>query len=332
MSQTAEKMFEAGLLQRLPQVRGRLTENAAIGHMTWFGVGGPAEVLFKPADREDLAAFIAACPHDVPITVLGVASNLIIRDGGIPGVVIRMGREFAGIEAEGTSVTAGSAALDINVALTAAKHGIEGMEFLSGIPGTVGGALRMNAGAYGGETKDILRHADVLFRDGSIKTLSGSDMGLSYRHNDLPEDVIFLGAVFDGRAGDQAQIEARMDDIKRKRSETQPIKTKTGGSTFANPPLPADADASEAKKAWQLIDAAGCRGLKIGGAQISELHCNFMLNTGGATAADIERLGEEVRKRVAATSGIMLRWEIKRIGVPLPEDKDILSFMNGVDH
>jgi UDP-N-acetylmuramate dehydrogenase len=315
-----QKSFESGLLSRLPKVRGRLSENAAIGPMTWFGVGGPAEVLFKPEDRDDLADFIRSCPADVPVTVLGVASNLIVRDGGIPGVVIRMGREFAQITAAETVITAGAAALDINVALTAAKHGVAGLEFLSGIPGTIGGALRMNAGAYGGETKNVLRHADVLFRDGSIKTLSGADMGLSYRHNDLPEDVIFLGAVFDGHAGETAEIEARMDDIRTKRGETQPVKTKTGGSTFANP---------ENEKAWQLIDAAGCRGLKIGGAQVSELHCNFLLNTGGATAADIERLGEEVRKRVAEKSGIMLRWEIKRIGVPLPEDKDILSFMKG---
>lgn len=315
-----QKTFETGLLSRLPNVRGRLSENAAIGPMTWFGVGGPAEVLFKPEDREDLADFIRACPADVPVTVLGVASNLIVRDGGIPGVVIRMGREFAQIKAEGAAVTAGAAALDINVALTAAKRRVAGLEFLSGIPGTIGGALRMNAGAYGGETKDVLRHADVLFRDGSIETMTGAEMGLSYRHNDLPEDVIFLGGVFDGHAGETAEIEARMDDIRKKRGETQPIKTKTGGSTFANP---------ENEKAWQLIDAAGCRGLKIGGAQVSELHCNFLLNTGGATAADIERLGEEVRKRVAEKSGIMLRWEIKRIGVPLPEDKDILSFMKG---
>lgn len=327
MSGAAEKVFSAGLAARLPSVRGRITENAALGPMTWFGVGGPAEILFKPEDRDDLAAFVAGCPADVPITVLGVASNLIVRDGGIPGVVIRMGRDFAQISAEGTAVTAGAAALDINVALTAAKHGVAGLEFLSGIPGTIGGALRMNAGAYGGETKDILRHADVMMRDGSIKTLSGADMGLSYRHNDLPEDVIFLGALFDGHTGDKADIDARMDDIKKKRSETQPIKTKTGGSTFANPPVPEGTDPKDAKKAWQLVDAAGCRGLKIGGAQVSELHCNFLLNTGGATAADIERLGEEVRKRVAENSGIMLRWEIKRIGVPLPEDKDILSFM-----
>lgn len=311
-------LFASGIETRLPEVRGRLSYNTAIGHMTWFGVGGPAEALFKPADRDDLIHFIKNCPKDIPVTVLGVASNLIIRDGGIPGVVIRMGREFAGIEADGTTITAGAAALDINVALTAAKHEIEGLEFLSGIPGSIGGALRMNAGAYGGETKDILVSADVLFPDGTVKTMTGDDMGLSYRHNDLPDNVIFLSATFKGQKGDRAAIEARMDEIKQKRGDTQPIKSKTGGSTFANP---------EGHKAWQLVDEAGCRGLTIGGAQMSELHCNFMINTGTATAADIERLGETVRKRVAEKSNIMLRWEIKRIGVPLETDEDILSYM-----
>jgi len=335
MSNTAQNtapaaQFPAGIETRLPPVRGRLSYNAPIGHMTWFGVGGPAEALFKPADREDLIDFIKNCPKDIPVTVLGVASNLIIRDGGIPGVVIRMGREFAQVEADGTTVTAGAAALDLNVALTAAKHGIAGLEFLSGIPGTIGGALRMNAGAYGGETKDCLKTAEVLFPDGSVKHMTAADMGLSYRHNDLPKDVIFLSATFEGRKDDRAAIEARMDEIKQKRGETQPIKSKTGGSTFANPPVPEGTDPQKAQKAWQLIDAAGCRGLAIGGAQMSELHCNFMINTGTATAADLERLGEEVRKRVAEKSNIMLRWEIKRIGVPLEKDTDIRSFMEGV--
>lgn len=314
-------LFQSGIEERLPQVRGRLSYNAAIGHMTWFGVGGPAEALFKPADREDLIAFVKNCPKDIPITVLGVASNLIIRDGGIPGVVIRMGREFAQMDVDGTTVTAGAAALDLNVALTAAKHEVAGLEFLSGIPGTIGGALRMNAGAYGGETKDVLKTAEVLFPDGTVKHMTAEEMGLSYRHNDLPKDVIFLSATFEGKKDDRAAIEARMDEIKQKRGETQPIKSKTGGSTFANP---------DGHKAWQLIDEAGCRGLTIGGAQMSELHCNFMINTGTATAADIERLGEEVRKRVAEKSNIMLRWEIKRIGVPLDKDTDIKSFMEGV--
>lgn len=310
--------FPPGLLDRLPRVRGRLTENAALGHMTWFGVGGPAEVLFKPEDREDLVEFIKNCPEDVPVTLIGVASNLIIRDGGIPGVVIRLGREFAGLEATGEEVTAGAAALDMNLALMAAKHEIEGLEFFSGIPGTVGGALRMNAGAYGGETKNVLIAAEVLFRDGTVKTMTPDEMGLSYRHNDLPLTAIFLGGRFRGRKGDRAEIERRMDEIKTKRAETQPIKTKTGGSTFANP---------DGNSAWKVIDAAGCRGLKVGGAEMSTLHCNFMINTGGATAADIERLGEEVRKRVAENSGIMLRWEIKRIGIPLEKDADIRDLM-----
>lgn len=319
MRATNEARFSPGLLSRLPRARGRLTENAPLGHMTWFGVGGPAEVLFKPDDREDLANFVAHCPQDVPITVLGVASNMIIRDGGVPGVVIRLGREFAGIEAREANVLAGAGALDMNVALLAAKHEIAGLEFLSGIPGTIGGALRMNAGAYGGEVKDVLITADVLFRDGSVKEMTGQDMGLSYRHNRLPEDVIFMGCLLKGVKGARHEIEAKMDEIKSKRAESQPIRTRTGGSTFANP--------SPERRAWQLVDEAGCRGLKIGGAEMSAMHCNFMINTGGATAADIERLGEEVRKRVAEKTGIMLRWEIRRIGVPLAQDGDILQFM-----
>ncbi|HYD18974.1 MAG TPA: UDP-N-acetylmuramate dehydrogenase [Patescibacteria group bacterium] len=310
--------FPPGLLERLPPVTGRLSENAPLGHMTWFGVGGPAEVLFKPEDREDLVNFIQNCPPDVNVTMLGVASNLIIRDGGVPGVVIRLGREFAGIEVESTNIRAGAAALDMNVALTAAKHEIAGLEFLSGIPGTIGGALRMNAGAYGGETKDALISAEVLFRDGTVQQLTPAEMEMSYRHNGLPKDVIFISALLRGRSGDKTEIDAKMDEIKTKRAESQPIRTKTGGSTFANP---------EGRRAWQLVDEAGCRGFKIGGAEFSTMHCNFMINTGGATAADIERLGEEVRKRVAEKSGVMLRWEIKRIGIPLEKDTDILEFM-----
>ncbi len=312
--------FTRGLADKLPKVRGRVTENAPLGHMTWFGVGGPAEILFKPEDKEDLINFVAHCPKTVPITLLGVASNLIIRDGGIPGVVIRLGREFASIAAFGESVTTGAAALDMNVALVAAKHSIAGLEFLSGIPGTIGGALRMNAGAYGGETKDALVTAEVLFRDGNVKDMTSEAMGLSYRHNNLPNDVIFMGCTLKGVPGDKTEIEARMDDIKKKRSESQPIRTKTGGSTFANP----EGDA----RAWQLIDQAGCRGFRVGEAEISPLHCNFMINTGNATAADIERLGEEVRKRVFDKSGVTLRWEIKRIGVPLEKDADIAAFIS----
>ncbi len=314
---TPNPVFAPGLEARLPAVRGRLTANAPLGAMTWFGVGGPAEVLFKPADRLDLIEFIKACPADIPVTVLGVASNLIIRDGGIPGVVIRMGGDFAKIDVVDNHVTAGAGALDLNVAMMAARHSLTGLEFLSGIPGTIGGALRMNAGAYGGETKNILLHAEVLFRNGHVQRMTAEEMGLSYRHNALPKDVIFLDATFQGTPGEQVAIEARMNEIKTKRGETQPVKSKTGGSTFANP---------ENNSAWKVIDAAGCRGLKIGGAEMSTLHCNFMLNTGGATAADLERLGEEVRKRVKDHSGIELRWEIKRIGVPLPTDNDIADF------
>lgn len=306
------------LIDRLPKVRGRLVENAPLGHLTWFGVGGPAEVLFRPADRDDLISFMQGCPSDVPLTVIGLASNMIIRDGGIDGVVIRLGGSFAEISVGDLEITAGAATLDINLSMTAAKHGIAGLEFFSGVPGSVGGALRMNAGAYGGETKDVLVSADVLFRDGSVRQMTAQDMQMAYRYNALPSDVIFLSATFRGVMGNKEEIEKRMDEIKSKRMETQPIKTKTGGSTFANP---------DGNSAWKLVDAAGCRGFRIGGAQVSEMHCNFMINTGDATAADIERLGEEVRRRVLETSGTLLRWEIKRIGKPLPKDQDIVAFM-----
>ncbi len=310
--------FRNGLLEKLPPVRGRYTPNAALGHMTWFGVGGPAEVLFKPADPDDLIDCIKNCPKDIPLTVLGVASNLIIRDGGIPGVVIRLGREFGHITATGTTVKAGAAALDMNVALVALKNNIAGLEFLCGIPGTIGGALRVNAGSYGGEISDILITADVLFRDGTVKKMTAADMGLGYRHSSLQEEVVFLGCTLQGSAGTAGAIEDKMAEIKAKRAESQPIRAKTGGSTFANP---------DGKKAWQLVSAAGCRGLKIGGAEMSVMHANFMLNTGTATAADLERLGEEVRRRVYAESKTMLRWEIKRIGIPLSKDTDILEWM-----
>lgn len=301
----------------LPDVRGRLTYNAPLGEMTWFRVGGPAEVLFKPADRQDLIDFVRNCPTDIPLTVLGVASNLIIRDGGIPGVVIRLGRECAEIKIDGTTVTAGAAALDMNVALACLRANVAGLEFLSGIPGTIGGALRMNAGAYGREMKDVLKTAEVLLRDGTVKHMTAAEMDLRYRHNSLPKEVIFLRATMEGEAGETAAIEARMNEIKTKRAASQPIRSKTGGSTFANP---------EGQSAWKLIDAAGCRGLTIGGAQMSEMHANFMINTGTATAADLERLGEEVRRRVQEHSGILLRWEIKRIGAPLAHHTDIVAW------
>ncbi len=313
-------LFKTTLFDRLPKVRGRLTSNAPLAQYTWFNVGGPAEVLFRPADHDDLAQFLAATPADVPVTVMGVASNIIIRDGGIPGVVIRLGREFASIDVDKVQhrITAGAAALDMNVAMAAAQQGIAGLEFLSGIPGSVGGGLRMNAGAYGREFKDVLVSADILTRSGEVQTLTPAELHMSYRCTaGVDASAIFTGCTLQGEAGETDAIEARMMDIKQARAQTQPIRTKTGGSTFANP---------EGKKAWELIDSVGGRGLRIGGASMSDLHCNFMLNDGTATAADLERLGEELRKRVADQHNITLRWEVKRIGVPLERDIDIKQF------
>ena len=321
--------FDNNLLGRLPKTRGRLTPKAPLGHLTWFGVGGPAEVMFRPADRDDLLMFLSSLDADIPVTVLGVASNVIIRDGGIPGVVIRLGREFADISAADDkgrlTVTAGAAALDMNVALLCAEREIAGLEFLSGIPGSIGGALRMNAGAYGRETKDALVSAAYATRGGEILRVDAADMGLAYRHCGLPSDIIFLEAVFEGSRGERHAIETRMTEIKKARSASQPIRTKTGGSTFANPAVPEGANPKDILKAWQLVDAVGGRGLKLGGAQMSEMHANFMINTGNATAADLERLGEKLRAMVADHSGIMLRWEIKRIGLPLAGDEDLLT-------
>lgn len=305
-------------LESLPLVRGRYTENAPLGEVGWFRAGGTAEVLFRPEDREDLAEFLAQCPEEIPVTVLGVLSNTIIRDGGVKGVVIRLGRDFAGIEAgEDCAVSVGAAAIDVNVAKVAAEAGIAGLEFLSGVPGSIGGALRMNAGAYGTETKDVLVEAMMLNRQGHDIRLPASGMGMGYRHTTVPEDYIFTGAVLRGEPGDREKILAHMSEIKEKRSTTQPIKERTGGSTFANPKPDelAAANLPEGTKAWQLIDRAGGRGLRVGGAMMSDLHCNFMINTGAALAADLEKLGEEIRRRVEEQSGIVLRWEIKRIGV-----------------
>jgi UDP-N-acetylmuramate dehydrogenase len=295
-----------GLIARLPQVRGKLTANEPLAPQTWFRVGGPAEILFRPADEDDIADFLKQCPKDVPVTVIGVASNLLVRDGGVPGVVIRLGPQFAGIRAEGETVTAGSSALDINVAKAAQAAAIAGLEFLCGIPGTIGGGLRMNAGAYGREFKDIVAEVRAVDRSGLKHALSPAQMGFHYRHADAPEHLIFTAAVLRGAKGDAVAIQERMNEIRATRESTQPIREKTGGSTFANP---------DGKKSWQLIEAAGCRGLKIGGAQMSEKHCNFLINVGNATAADIENLGEEVRQRVRDHSGAELRWEIRRIGV-----------------
>ncbi len=301
----------------LPPVRGRYTENAPLGAVGWFRTGGKADILFKPADREDLAAFLAACPAEIPVTTLGVMSNTIVRDGGVRGVVIRLGGEFANIDTEENHyVRAGAMALDANVAASAAREGIGGLEFFSGIPGTIGGALRMNAGAYGTETKDVLLYAEALDRQGQSCKLSPAEMGMRYRHNELPDDFIFTGALFQGAAGDVTVIESNIAEIKRRREETQPIREKTGGSTFANPSVEdlAVAGMPEGMKTWQLIERAGGRGLRVGGAQMSEKHCNFMINTGTATSADLENLGEEIRRRVHENSGIQLRWEVKRIG------------------
>ncbi|WP_142848728.1 UDP-N-acetylmuramate dehydrogenase [Telmatospirillum sp. J64-1] len=300
------------LIDRLPPVRGRLTADASLAGVTWFQVGGPAEVLFKPADRDDLAAFLAAKPEGVPVTVIGVGSNLLVRDGGVPGVVVRLGRAFTGITPEGEEIVAGASALDLNVAMVARDAGLGGLEFLSGVPGTIGGALRMNAGAYGREIKDVLVEAEILDAAGNVHRLPPEEMDMSYRHCGLPEDWIFTAARLRGHKSEPSVIAHRMEEIKAAREESQPIRTRTGGSTFANPP---------GHSAWKLVDEAGCRGLRRGGAMVSEKHCNFLINTGGATAEDIEELGEEVRRRVFETSGIELRWEIRRIGVKKQEQQ-----------
>lgn len=298
----------ADLKSNAPKLRGRLLPNQSLAELTWFRVGGPAQALFMPEDEADLAYFLGAVPADVPVTVVGLGSNLIVRDGGIPGVVVRLGRGFSDVKVDGLKVTAGPAVPDVKVARAAQEAGIAGLSFMRGIPGAIGGALRMNGGAYGGETKDVLVSARAVDRAGKIHVLSNADMHYTYRHCGAPEDFIFTEATFEGRAGDRAVIAAEMDKITESREATQPIKSRTGGSTFKNPP---------GHKAWQLIDKAGCRGLMVGGAQVSELHCNFLINQGSATAADIENLGETVRKRVKESSGVELDWEIKRIGVPL---------------
>ncbi len=302
----------------LPMVRGRYSENAALGQVGWFRCGGTAEILFKPADLEDLQKFLSKCPQEIPVTVLGVMSNTIVRDGGIAGVVIRLGREFAQVEKlDDFQIQAGAATLDINVANFAAENNVGKLEFLSGIPGTIGGALRMNGGAYLSETKDILKFANAVDRKGVLHKLSVSDMGMSYRHIDAPEDYIFTSAVFEGNEDDASRITERMREIKEKREASQPVKEKTGGSTFANPSVQelAAAGQPEGTKVWQLVDKVGGRGLMIGGAQMSEKHCNFMINTGTATAADLENLGEEIKRRVLSETGLALRWEIKRLGM-----------------
>jgi UDP-N-acetylmuramate dehydrogenase len=295
-----------GLKAKMPKLRGRLLPNQSLAELTWFRVGGAAQLLFMPEDESDLSLFLANLPAEIAVTVIGLGSNLIVRDGGVPGLVIRLGRGFGDVTVEGTRIRAGAAVPDVKVARAAQDAGIAGLSFMRGIPGGVGGALRMNGGAYGRETKDALIEARAVDRQGRAHVLSNRDMGYTYRHCGAPADYIFTQALYQGEPGDPAVIAAEMDKITESREATQPIKSRTGGSTFKNPPN---------GKAWQLIDAAGCRGLKVGGAQVSEMHCNFLINLGGATAADIETLGETVRRRVKENSGVELEWEIERIGV-----------------
>ncbi len=294
------------LIDQLPKVRGTLTADIPIARLTWFRVGGNAEILFEPADQEDLQAFLQALPQEIDVTVLGGASNLIIRDGGIAGVTIKLGRPFSKIDIDRSTVIAGAAAMDITVSRKARDCGVGDLEFLSGIPGSIGGAVRMNAGAYEAEIKDVLLTATAIDRRGQLQTVNASDLGFTYRHSEAPEDWIFISATLQGIQEKSEAIAARMDEIALARESSQPLRERTGGSTFKNP---------KGQKAWQLIDSAGCRGMQRGGAQVSNTHCNFLINTGSATAADLEGLGEEVRRRVKNETGIQLEWEIKRIGV-----------------
>jgi UDP-N-acetylmuramate dehydrogenase len=288
-----------------PKLRGRLLANQSLAEITWFRVGGPAQVLFTPADEEDLAYFLASVPGH-PVTVIGLGSNLIVRDGGVPGVVVRLARGFNEVKVEGDLVVSGTAVPDVKVARAAADASLAGLAFYRGVPGAIGGALRMNAGAYGGETKDVLVRANAVSRSGEKVTFSNTDMGYSYRHCSVPDEYIFTEALFQTKPGSKDEIAAEMENITERREATQPIKSRTGGSTFKNPP---------GHKAWQLIDAAGCRGLVVGDAQVSELHCNFLINRGNATAADVEGLGEEVRRRVKENSGVQLEWLVIQVGL-----------------
>lgn len=294
----------------MPELRGKLSANASLADVTWFRVGGPAQVLFMPADEADLAYFLKLLPRDVPVQVIGLGSNLLVRDGGVPGVVIRLGRGFSEIKVEdGHRLRAGTAVPDVKVARAAADAGIRGLAFYRGIPGSIGGALRMNAGAHGRETKDCLVGARAVDPSGNIHVLTLADMGFTYRHSGVPKDWIFTEATYAGEPGDPAEILKEMDEVAEYREKNQPIKERTGGSTFKNPP---------GNSAWKLVDQAGCRGFRVGGAKVSEMHCNFLINDQQATGEDVETLGETVRARVKATSGITLDWEIIRLGVPKP--------------
>jgi UDP-N-acetylmuramate dehydrogenase len=297
------------LTARLPKSRGRVSADAPLAPFTWFRVGGPAEALLRPADAEDLCDFLAALPHEVNVVAIGAASNLIVRDGGVPGVVIRLARGFGEVAVEADGVLAGAAVLDATLAEHAAAAGLTGLEFLSGVPGSIGGAVAMNAGAYGGDLAGCLDWAELVTRSGELLRLTAERLDLAYRHAALPPASVVVRVRLRARPGDAAAIAARMAEIRASREASQPVRARTGGSTFRNPP---------GMLAWELIEAAGCRGLTLGGAQMSEKHCNFMLNVGGATAADLEGLGEEVRRRVRAASGVTLEWEIRRIGIPGP--------------
>ena len=302
--------ISADLKSAMPDLRGRLLANELLAPLTWFRVGGPAQILFTPADEDDLAYFLSKLPQDIPVYTVGVGSNLIVRDGGVSGVVIRLSpRGFGEVKAEGDTVRAGTAALDKRVAEAAAAANIGGLEFYFGIPGSIGGALRMNAGANGGETKDVLVEARGVTRTGERVTFSNADMKFVYRNSGVDTSVIFTSALYRGTVTDPETIRPRMAEVQNHRETAQPIREKTGGSTFKNPP---------GHSAWKLVDAAGMRGFRVGGAQVSEMHCNFLINTGDATGHDIETLGETVRARVKEKSGIDLHWEIKRIGIPLP--------------
>jgi UDP-N-acetylmuramate dehydrogenase len=294
-------------IKSLPALRGRMQENAPLAPFTWFRAGGPAEVLIRPADADDLAQFLRALPPDIPVQAIGACSNLIIRDGGLPGITVKLARGFSSISTESNGVIAGAAALDVTVSEHVAAASLTGLEFLSGIPGTIGGAVAMNAGAYGGEIAEVLDWAEIVTRSGEYRRLSGAELAFAYRCSALPHGAIVTRARLRASTGAPATIAARMSEIRASREASQPIRARTGGSTFRNPP---------AMKAWELIDSAGCRGLMRGGAVVSEKHCNFLINVRNATAADIEGLGEEVRRRVSAASGVNLEWEIKRIGVP----------------
>ena len=292
----------------LDGVRGRLTPNAPMERITWFRTGGPAELLFSPADEDDLSAFLRAIPADLPVLVVGMGSNLLVRDGGIRGVVVRLGgKGFGSIEDVGENrISVGTAVPDKRLAAAALERGLGGFHFYHGIPGAIGGALRMNAGANGFETAARVVSVQAVTRTGERVTIPGEEMGYAYRHSSAPTDLIFTSAVMEGEPSDRDEIRRLMDEVQHHRETVQPIREKTGGSTFKNP---------EGHSAWKLVDEAGCRGLTIGGAQMSPMHCNFMINTGNATAADLEKLGETVRARVLETSGVRLEWEIKRLGL-----------------